>query len=429
MGGDCLNVGCVPSKSLLAAARAARVGDAELGVRVGAVEVDFAAVRRHIQRVIASIAPHDSQERFEGLGATVLRSTARFEDDRTIAVDETRVQPRRFVLATGSRPAVPPIPGLEDVPYLTNETIWDVEELPEHLVVIGGGPIGAELAQAFRRLGARVTVVEVTRLLGAEDDDVVELLRRALVAEGVDLLEGASAERVEAEGEGGVRVHVGTSAGSRTIDASHLLVATGRKPNVEALVLAKAGIETNERGIVVDRRLRTSNRRAFAAGDVAGGPQFTHVAGHHASIVVQNALFRLPAKVSEVIPRVTYTDPEVASVGEPVVEGDGVEVIRVPFDQLDRARADDRTDGLLKLAADRSGRVKGVAVVGAHAGELLQPWLLLMERKLKLKALASLVVPYPTFGEVNKRAASAFYAPRLFSPGTRRLVRWLRWLG
>lgn len=431
MGGDCLNVGCVPSKSLLAAGHAAHAaaGVSTMGVRADGADVDFAAAHRHVQRVIAGIAPHDSQERFEGLGVTVLRTGGRFVDPRTLDADGTRIHPRRFVIATGSRPAVPPIPGLDGVPYLTNETIWDLDERPEHLVVIGGGPIGSELAQAHRRLGARVTIVEANTLLGSEDAELVAFVRRSLEADGITLHEDAKVTAVGAGPDGGIRVDVVDATGVHALDASHLLVATGRRPNVEALDLDQAGIETHARGIVVDRRLKTTNRRAFAIGDVAGGLQFTHLAGHHASVVVQNALFRLPAKASTVIPRVTYTDPEVASVGAPLIEEEGTEIVRVPFDQLDRARAEGRTDGLLKLKADRRGRVRGVAIAGPHAGELLQPWLLVMERKLTLRALTSLVVPYPTLGEINKRAASAFYAPRLFSPLARRVVRLLSRLG
>jgi len=434
MGGDCLNVGCVPSKSLLAAGHAAHAaadGQA-FGVRPqGWPAIDAAAVRRHVQGVIDAIAPHDSQERFEGLGVTVRRTTARFVDPDTVEADGERIRARRFVVATGSRPAVPPIPGIERVGYLTNETIWNLADLPEHLVIIGGGPIGTELAQAHRRLGARVTVLEAQRLLPRDDAELVAIVRAALAAEDVAIHEGVRVAEVAPAGNG-VRVTYEDAGGAQTVDGSHLLVAAGRAPNVEALELDKAGIEATRTGITVDRRLRTTNRRVFAVGDVTGGPQFTHVAGHHASVVVQNALFRLPAKVSAVIPAVTYTDPELASVGPPVEEAaaaDGCELVRVPYTESDRARAERRTEGLLKLAADRRGRVKAVAIAGAQAGELLQPWLLAMATGTRLRAMASLVAPYPTLGELNKKAASAFYAPRLFSPGTRRLVRWLRRLG
>jgi pyruvate/2-oxoglutarate dehydrogenase complex dihydrolipoamide dehydrogenase (E3) component len=434
MGGDCLNVGCVPSKSLLAAGHAAHAAanGMAFGVRPQAwPAIDAAAVRRHVQDVIDAIAPHDSQERFEGLGVTVRRTTARFVDPETVEADGERIRARRFVIATGSRPAVPPIPGIESVGHLTNETIWDLADIPEHLVVIGGGPIGIELAQAHRRLGARVTVLEAERMLSRDDAELVGFVRDALTAEGVAIREGVRVIEVAPAGNG-MRVTFEDVDGAHDVEGSHLLVATGRAPNVEALELDKAGIAATRVGVTVDRRLRTTNRRVFAVGDVTGGPQFTHVAGHHASVVVQNALFRLPAKVSDVIPAVTYTDPELASVGPPVAEaaaGAGCELVRVPYADSDRARAERRTEGLLKLAADRRGRVKAVAIAGAQAGELLQPWLLAMTTGIKLRAMASLVAPYPTLGELNKKAASAFYAPRLFSPGARRLVRWLGRLG
>ncbi|MFP4125431.1 MAG: dihydrolipoyl dehydrogenase family protein [Alphaproteobacteria bacterium] len=434
MGGDCLNVGCVPSKSLLAAGHAAHAAaDGEaFGVRPrGWPGIDAAAVRRHVRDVIDAIAPHDSQARFEGLGVTVLRTTARFLDPDTVEADGRRIRARRFVVATGSRPALPPIPGIAGVGYLTNETIWDLADLPEHLVIIGGGPIGTELAQAHRRLGARVTVLESQRLLPRDDAELVAIVRAALTAEGVAIHEGARIGAVAPAGNG-VRVSFEHEGERQWVDGSHLLVAAGRAPNVEALELDKAGIDATATGITVDRRLRTSNRRVFAVGDVTGGPQFTHVAAHHASVVVQNALFRLPAKVSTVIPAVTYTDPELASVGPPVEAAGaeaGCELVRVPYADSDRARAERRTEGLLKLAADRRGRVQAVAIAGAQAGELLQPWLLAMATGTRLRALASLVAPYPTLGELNKKAASDFYAPRLFSPATCRLVRWLRRLG
>jgi pyruvate/2-oxoglutarate dehydrogenase complex dihydrolipoamide dehydrogenase (E3) component len=434
MGGDCLNVGCVPSKSLLAAGHAAHAAaDGEaFGVRpAGWPGVDAGAVRRHVQSVVDAIAPHDSQERFEGLGVTVRRTTARFVDPATVEADGERIRARRFVVATGSRPTVPPIPGIADVGYLTNETIWDLADIPEHLVVVGAGPIGTELAQAHRRLGSRVTVLEAERMLPRDDAELVAVVRSALVDEGVAIREGVRITEVAPAGNG-VRVRFEDGDGPATVDGSHLLVAAGRAPNVEALELDKAGIAATRAGITVDRRLRTTNRRVFAVGDVTGGPLFTHVAGHHASVVVQNALFRLPAKVSAVIPGVTYTDPELASVGPPVEDAAaeaGCELVRVPYAESDRARAERRTEGLLKLAADKRGRVKAVAIAGAQAGELLQPWLLAMTTGTRLRAMASLVAPYPTLGELNKKAAAAFYAPRLFSPTTRRLVRWLGRLG
>lgn len=431
MGGDCLNVGCVPSKAMLAAGAAlkeARNGEVFGVVPGNAARIDATALRAHVRGVIDGIAPHDSQERFEGLGVTVIRDWARFVDADTLEVGGQKIRPRRFVLATGSKPRVPDLPGLKDVPYLTNETLFDLEAVPEHLIILGGGPIGCEMAQAHRRLDSKVTLLEADEILARDDRVLAAMIRERLVEEGVELREHARASGFNATSTG-VRVEL---EGGGFVEGSHLLVAIGRQPNSDKLELERAGIETTPAGITVDRRLRTTNRRAFAMGDAVPGPQFTHVASHHASVVVQNALFRIPAKVTDIIPHVTYTDPELAQLGRRIDELDGepgIEVVDVPFEQADRARTDRRTDGRLRLAADKRGRIKGVGIVGPHAGELLQPWVLMMQQKIGLRALTSAVVPYPTLGEINKRAASAFFAPKIFNSRTKRLVRWLAKLG
>jgi pyruvate/2-oxoglutarate dehydrogenase complex dihydrolipoamide dehydrogenase (E3) component len=432
MGGDCLNVGCVPSKSLLAAAAAAqamRTGG-PLGVRGAEPEIDFAAVRRHVRSVIDGIAPHDSIERFERLGVTVLNEHARFTGPDEVLAGGRRIRARRFVVATGSRPAVPPVPGLAELPHLTNETVFDLDVLPAHLLVLGGGPIGCELAQAFRRLGSAVTVVDLGPILPKDDPELVAVVRERLLQEGVRLVERT---RVLAARPGPALVIESTS-GPERLAGSHLLVAAGREPVVDGLGLEAAGIAHDRKGIKVDRRLRTTNARVFAIGDVVGGLQFTHVASHHASVVVRNALFRLPAKADKAaIPWVTYTDPELAAVGlsEAAAGEQGVahEVLRAPFADNDRARAERRTEGQVKLVVGRRGRLLGAAVVGAHAGELILPWVLALDRRLPLSALAGVVAPYPTLSEAGKRAAGSWYAPRLFGKGARRLVRLLAKLG
>jgi len=432
MGGDCLNSGCVPSKALLAAAARARDArdSARFGVRTGEVVVDWQGVRRHVQGAIDAIAPHDSQERFEGLGVTVLRSRARFVDPATIEVDGTRIRARRFVLATGSRPAVPPVPGLDRVPYLTNETLFDLPERPEHLLVLGAGPIGCEMAQAFVRLGSRVTLADIGPMLPKEDPDLVAPVRTALREDGVDLHERVEVRAVEA----GPTLVLGGRGAEERIRGSHLLVATGRRPNVEDLGLEDAGIEYDRTGIRVDAGLVTTNRRVFAVGDVTGGPQFTHAAAFQAGIVLRRALLRLPSKAgTAAMPRVTYTDPELAWVGEEradvAADGRLAEVLDFPFARIDRAHCEGRTDGLLRLLLGRRRKVLGVGIVGAHAGELLLPWCLALGRGLPLSALASTIAPYPTMSEISKRAAGAAYEPVVFGPWTRRLVRLLRWLG
>ena len=318
MGGDCLNYGCVPSKALLAAARAAdtiRRAD-RFGIPAAEPDIHFERVRDHVRGVIAAIAPHDSVERFEGLGVRVIQQSARFTGRRVVvAEDGTSVTARRIVVATGSVAAIPPIPGLDSVPYFTNETIFENAERPAHLIIIGGGPMGIEMAQAHRRLGSDVTVVEMGGILAKDDPELVDIVRTRLAEDGVGLREGAGVERV-APVDGGVGVSLTGSGGAETIRGSHLLVATGRRAAIDGLDLEAAGIEHSGAGITVDARLRTTNRHVYAIGDVAGGPQFTHMAAHHADIVLRNALFRLPAKVNTTaVPWVTYTDPELAHVG------------------------------------------------------------------------------------------------------------------
>lgn len=437
MGGDCLNYGCVPSKSLLAAAKhaeAVRNGRA-FGIADQTPAVDFPAVMRHVHEVIAAIAPQDSVERFEGMGVRVIHASARFAAPRQVLAGEVFVAARRVVIATGSAPAVPPIPGLDQVPFFTNETVFENTVLPEHLIVIGGGPIGLEMAQAHRLLGARVTVLEVARVLAKDDPELAELLIQRLRANGVVIEEGVKIRRIERDGAG-IAVAVEEDAGERRIMGSRLLIATGRRANLAGLDLDKAGIMTTERGaLVLDRRLRTSDRKVYAVGDAAGGPQFTHIAGYHAGIVIRNALFRLPAKVDyRALPWVTYTDPELAQVGMTEAEalethpGD-VRVLRWPFHENDRAQTERETHGLVKVLARKNGRVLGASIIGAHAGELIQLWGLAISAGVKLSAIAGMIAPYPTLGEASKRAAGSFFTPRLFSERTRRLVRFLARFG
>ena len=432
MGGDCLNFGCVPSKSLLAAARIAdlwRHGTA-LGIAYARPHIDFAAVADSVQRVIAEIAPNDSVERFEGFGVRVLRAEARFTSPRTVRAGNVEIRPRRFVIATGSQPAIPPIRGLDEVRYLTNESIFANRQLPEHLIVIGGGPIGIEMAQAHRRLGARVTVLDVGPLLPRDDPELSAVLAERLWSEGIVGRPGVEIAEVERAGQ---VIRVRLESGEQ-ISGSHLLVAAGRRPTVEALDLAAAGIASTAKGITVDARLRTTNRRVFAIGDVAGGPQFTHVALYHAGIVIRNALFRIPAKVDyRALPWVTYTDPELAQVGLTEAEARAIErasrVLRWRFVENDRAQTERETEGMVKVVTRANGRILGTSILGAGAGDLILPWALAISQKLKIGALANLIVPYPTRGEASKRAAGSYYTPTLFSARTWRLVRLLARLG
>ncbi|MCG8510738.1 MAG: FAD-dependent oxidoreductase [Rhodospirillales bacterium] len=439
MGGDCLNYGCVPSKALLAAGHAAEaVRKAKrFGVDAGSPKIDPTRVFAHVHSTIAAIEPNDSVERFEGLGVQVIQDAARFTGPAEVAAGDHVIKARRFVIATGSSPFVPPLDGLADTPYFTNETIFDGNEgLPEHLIVIGGGPIGIEMAQAHRHLGCRVTVLEMSKIMPKDDPELVSILRQQLTEDGIDIREGVKVTATE-KTETGAAVHVETEDGeAETIEGSHLLVAAGRRPNVDGLDLDAAGIEYSPKGIAVDARLRTTNRRVFAIGDVAGGYQFTHMAGYHAGIVIRNALFRLPAKVdTRAVPWVTYTSPELAQVGlneeqaRERVNGGDLRILRWPYAENDRAHAEAQTDGLVKVVADRRGRILGAGIVGPSAGESIQTWILAMSKGIKIGALAGMIAPYPTLGEVNKRAAGSFYTPSLFSDRTRRIVGFLSRLG
>ncbi len=437
MGGDCLNYGCVPSKALLAAGHAAaHYGQSGVfGIEGGPARVAFDKVNDHVRGVIAEIAPHDSVGRFEELGVRVIQEAARFTGRREVTGSGgTRVRARRFVIATGSSPAVPPIPGLDTIDYLTNETVFDLRACPEHLIVIGGGPIGMEMAQAHRRLGARVSVLEALEIMGPDDRELVAVVRARLVQEGVEIHEGAAVQSVEKSGDG-VAAIIQRDGAPQRIEGSHLLVAAGRRPNLEGLDLDVAGVVHSRKGIDVDKRLRTANKRIFAIGDVAGPYQFTHVAGHHAGIVIRNALFRLPAKVKyHAVPWVTYTDPELANVGLTEAKarerfGDAVRVVTASFAENDRALAERRTEGFVKVVIGRGGRILGAGIVGYHAGELLQPWILAIGQRLKIGAMAGIIAPYPTMGEINKRAAGNYFTPSLFSERTRRIVRLLARLG
>jgi pyruvate/2-oxoglutarate dehydrogenase complex dihydrolipoamide dehydrogenase (E3) component len=438
MGGDCLNYGCVPSKSLIAAAGHADVArhSGPFGIATARPSIDFAKVHHHVHSVIAAIAPNDSKERFTGLGVRVIEGAACFTDRHTVKVDDIVVRARRFVIAAGSAPAVPPIPGLDGTPHLTNETIFELKQCPEHLLVIGAGPIGLELAQAFRRLGAEVTVLEAATPLAKDDPECAQVVLDQLAREGIALRTGVKVVRVEKAGPK-VRAVLESAAGAggeQAVDGSHLLVATGRKPNTDGLGLEAAGIRSEKRGIVVNGGLVTTNRKVFAIGDVIGAAQFTHVANYHAGIVIRRALFRLGAKVDEdALPWVTYTDPELAHVG--LTESAArqryrsVRILRAPFHENDRAQAERATRGHIKVVTTRKGAILGATIVGPHAGELITLWTLAIQQGLDIRAIAQLIVPYPTLSEIAKRAAISYFTPSLTRPMVRRIISFLHRFG
>ncbi len=432
MGGDCLNFGCVPSKALIAAGKQAYAmgNTGDLGVKAVNPDIDYAAAKDHVRKVIDTIAPVDSQERFEGFGVQVIREFGRFISETEVQAGEHVIEARRFVIATGSGPFVPPIPGLDTVDVYTNENIFDLRDRPDHLLVIGGGPIGMEMAQAHRRLGCKVTVIEGMKAMGNDDPEMAAIVLEKLRGEGIEIIEGALAEKVSKSGKG-VTVH--TSQGD--FKGSHLLMAVGRKVNIDKLDLEKANVE-HDRAVKVGPDLRSiTNKKVYAVGDAAGGLQFTHVAGYHAGVVIRSMLFGLPSKQrTDHIPWATYTDPELAQVGLTEAQakekfGSKLEVVRFPYHENDRAIAEGKTTGLIKVMVVK-GRPVGASIAGAMAGELISMWAMAIANKMKMSAIASTVLPYPTVSEINKRAAGAYFSPRLFESSTvKRVVGFVqRWL-
>ncbi|WP_293572790.1 FAD-dependent oxidoreductase, partial [Phaeobacter sp.] len=365
-------------------------------------------------------------------GVRVIREYGAFVDEKVVEAGPFRITARRIVIATGSSPFVPPINGLDDVPYVTNETLFDLRERPEHLLIIGGGPIGMEMAQAHRRLGCAVTVIEGAKALGKDDPELAEIVLQQMRDEGIDIVDQAPADHISQTESGGVRV---TTQDGRIFEGSHLLIAAGRKANIDKLNLEAAGIRHNRAGVVVDDSLRSSNRRVYAIGDVAGGLQFTHVAGYHAGVIIKSILFGLPSKAkTNHIPWATYTAPELAQVGLTEAQaraqhGDKMEVARFDYHHNDRALAERHSTGLIKVMVVK-GRPVGVSAVGHQAGELMSLWSMAIANNMKMSQVAAMVAPYPTISEINKRVAGAYFSPRLFdSPRVKQVVRFVqRWL-
>ena len=434
MGGDCLNTGCVPSKAMLAAAKAAHhaQGNDAMGITGNAI-VDFAAVKAHVAQVIKQIEPHDSPARFKSLGVQVISEYARFDTVRDVVSDSHHVRAKYIVIASGSQPFIPPIMGLDNVAYHTNESIFTDPQKPSHLLIVGGGPIGVEMAQAHIRLGCRVTVIEGVKILPRDDAALVDILRQQLINEGVDLIEGVGVKNVAnvTDKAGGAGVTL-TLANEQHLTGSHLLIVTGRKPALDGLCLDKAGIGHSKSGIITDARLRTSNRRVFAIGDVTGRQQFTHIAGYHAGIVIRNCLFKIPARINDdLVPWVTYCDPELAHVGLRESDAiarfgaDKVVALETPLSGNDRAIAEGRSEGMVRAITHRNGRILGASILAPAAGEMIHAWSFAISSKSKIGSMANTIAPYPSFSDASKRTAGSFFTSRLFSAQTRRLVRFL----
>lgn len=427
LGGDCLHTGCIPSKTLVHAAHT--VHAARSGYREGLLDsmpgIDFSAAVDQVNRAMETIQLHDDPERFRGYGCDVRFGKARFISPSAVAIDEAVVSARQFVIATGSWPAVPPLAGLDEAGYDTSDTIFGRRELPPQLVVIGGGPVGLELAQAFARFGSRVTVVETAeRLLAGEDPDLSAELRTFLEEEGIRIITGAQITSIHREGESRQVALEGGDA----VECDRLLIATGRRPAVQGLGLEAAGVKFGAGGIAVDRRLRTTQKHIYAVGDVCGPYRLTHMAEYQAGIALANIVFRLPRKADyRVVPRVVYTDPETAAVGltQPEADKQGIkyDVARFSMNAVDRAITDNATTGFVKILVSK-GRVIGACLVGPHAGELIHELALAMRVNAKVKEISELVHAYPTFAQIHRRAIINRHAHLL---QTRR-VRLLVWL-
>ncbi len=435
LGGDCLNTGCVPSKALLRSAHA--VGEirklAGLGVHVEAPRVDFAQVMQRLRERRAALARHDGAERFRDAGIDVFFGQGRFTGTDTLAVDGVRLAFRRAVIATGGRAATPPVPGIEGVPFLTNETVFDLTALPRRLIVLGAGPIGCELGQAFARLGSTVTIVDRSpQVLPREDPDAAGLVEASLVRDGIRLVLGAQIQDVRArDGEITLRLSRGHEAPDDLVLGDAMLVAAGRAPNVEDLGLDTANVRVEPAGVVVDDRMRTSNPRIYASGDVCSAYKFTHAADAQSRLVLQNALFFGRRRASQLtIPWVTFTDPEVAHVGlthaEAAASNGRIGIVTVNMADVDRAVVDDTTDGFVRVYHDR-GRLKGCTIVAAHAGEMIGEATYALTHGGTLGSLSATVHPYPTQAEALRKAGDA-YRRQALTPSLRRwLERYFRW--
>lgn len=409
LGGDCLWFGCVPSKSLLHASRVAHEvkHSSRFGIYTTPPDIQFSEATGHVQNVISTIQPHDSPERFESLGVEVIFGEGQFKDQKTFTVNGRDLKARAFVVSTGSRPQVPPIEGIEEAGFLTNEQIFSLKERPQSLAVIGAGPIGCELGQAMHRLGSQVTIVSSReQILPKEDPEAALVVEKQLEADGVNILRGERAKKVEVI-DGKKHLWVG----KEKIVVDEILVSSGRVPNVHSLNLEAAGVEYTEKGIVVNQKLQTTNKRIYGCGDVIGGYQFTHVAGYEAAVVVQNALFFPSAKADyRVIPWATFTEPELARVGLSEKQardryGDKIEVLKQEFADVDRAQAERATEGFAKIITTSKGEILGAHLVGPSAGELIHEIILAMKNKLPVSALTGIIHIYPTLSEVNSKAA------------------------
>ena len=432
LGGDCLHFGCVPSKTLIKSAHVYHMmkNAAEFGLPQADVPpVDFRQVAKRIQSVISVIQKHDSEERFCKLGAKVAFGDPSFSDDHTVRLNGNSYTAKNWVIATGSSAVAPPIPGLANTPHITNREIFSLDHLPASMIILGGGPIGCEMGQAFNRFGTKITIVDqADQILGKEDRDMADTVRGVMESEGVIFQLESSIELVNDLGN--VKEVVIKKADGKTVSlkAETLLVAIGRGANVDGLELEKCGVNYDPRGIKVDRRMRTSQKHIYAAGDVAGGFQFTHAAGYEGGIVISNAIFRLPRKTDYTfLPWCTYTDPPLGSIGmnETMAKNAGIDysIWMEEFKDNDRSLAEGEQIGKIKMLLDEKENPIGVQILGPHAGDLLAEWVAVLNGKVKLSTLAAAVHPYPTIGEINKKIAGTFFSPKIFSDKIKKTLK------
>ena len=428
MGGECLNSGCVPSKALIESARHAYAASHanKFGLENTALKADYKKIAAHIQTVIDSIAPHDSIERFTKFGVSVIKGYGKFIDENTVQVNDNIITAKYFVVATGSAPFIPPIDGLDKTAYFTNETIFALDKKPKHLICIGGGPIGCELAAAHHSFATAVTIIDAGSILPRDDQECVAIVKQRFIDDGITLKENSKILKVEQIDEN-IIVTIEINGTTEQLTGSHLLVATGRKANIDYLQLDKANIDF-DRTITVDKRMRTTNLKVFAIGDSASGPQFTHAASFQAGVVIRNIIFKWPAKINYAsLPWCTYINPELAHVGltEQDIKSQRIKyrTIKVSFSENDRAQADHATDGIIKAIIAKNGKILGVDIVGPHAGELISLWSFAIANGLKIKAMANFIAPYPTLNEISKRVASEYYASSLYSNWMRFIVK------
>ena len=424
LGGDCLHFGCVPSKTLIKTANVYHMmkNAEKYGLPfVEAPSIDFKKVSQRIKSVISVIQKHDSQERFCRLGAKVEFGVPVFTDEHAIQLNGKRISAKTWVIATGSSPFIPPVSGLDKTGYITNKEIFYLDRLPKSMVIMGGGPIGSEMGQAFNRLGTKVYIVNRgDQILGKEDKDMADTVKAVMESEGVKFYLNASIEAVRDLGKDKEVIVTDNEGKSLTLKAEIVMVAAGRTPNIYGMGLEDIGVKVNRFGIEVDKRLRTNHKHIYAAGDVNGGFLFTHAAGYEGGIVVSNAIFRLPRKTDYTyLPWCTYTDPELASIGmnEKTAKANGIDysIIVEEFKNNDRSLAEEESIGKIKMLLNEKEIPIGVQIVGPHAGDLVSEWVAVLNGKVKLSTLAAAVHPYPTIGEINKKVAGTYFTPKIFS--------------